>query len=134
MPSISYRWSPSTWRSKKRGRNHVARCPFHTEKTPSFNVNEEKQIFMCFGCGVGGDVFKFVMQVEHLTFPGVGAASSRSGTGSRSPSDAAPGEDAAGDTEVIARAMEEALQLFPPHAAGIRRRTPRAEVSGRDGA
>jgi DNA primase len=54
---------------KKRGRNHVARCPFHTEKTPSFNVSEEKQIFMCFGCGVGGDVFKFIMQAEHLSFP-----------------------------------------------------------------
>jgi DNA primase len=54
---------------KKRGRNHVARCPFHTERTPSFNVNEEKQIFMCFGCHVGGDVFKFIMIVEHLTFP-----------------------------------------------------------------
>jgi DNA primase len=54
---------------KKRGRNHVARCPFHTEKTPSFNVNEEKQIFMCFGCGVGGDIFKFIMQAEHLSFP-----------------------------------------------------------------
>jgi len=54
---------------KKRGRNYVARCPFHTEKTPSFSVNPEKQIFMCFGCGVGGDVFKFVMQIEHATFP-----------------------------------------------------------------
>jgi DNA primase len=54
---------------KKRGRNHVARCPFHTEKTPSFNVNEEKQIFHCFGCGVGGDVFKFLMQIEHVSFP-----------------------------------------------------------------
>jgi DNA primase len=54
---------------KKRGRNHVARCPFHTEKTPSFNVSEEKQIFMCFGCGVGGDAFKFIMQVERLSFP-----------------------------------------------------------------
>jgi DNA primase len=54
---------------KKRGRNHVARCPFHNEKTPSFNVNDEKQIFMCFGCGVGGDVFKFIMQIEHLSFP-----------------------------------------------------------------
>ena len=53
---------------KKRGRNHVARCPFHNEKTPSFNVSEEKQIFMCFGCGVGGDVFRFIMQIEHLTF------------------------------------------------------------------
>jgi len=54
---------------KKRGRNHVARCPFHNEKTPSFNVNEEKQIFMCFGCGLGGDVFKFVMQIENYSFP-----------------------------------------------------------------
>lgn len=54
---------------KKRGRNHVARCPFHNEKTPSFNVNEEKQIFMCFGCGLGGDVFKFIMQMENLGFP-----------------------------------------------------------------
>ncbi len=54
---------------KKRGRNHEARCPFHTEKTASFKVSEEKQIFMCFGCGAGGDAFKFVMLVEHLTFP-----------------------------------------------------------------
>jgi DNA primase len=54
---------------KKRGRNYQARCPFHNEKTPSFNVNEEKQIFMCFGCGVGGDIFKFIMQIEHLSFP-----------------------------------------------------------------
>src|SRR6266516_3799983 len=54
---------------KKRGRNHVACCPFHNEKTPSFNVNPEKQIFMCFGCGIGGDVFKFLMQIEHVTFP-----------------------------------------------------------------
>src|SRR5215510_8165729 len=54
---------------RKRGRNHVARCPFHAEKTPSFNVNEEKQIFHCFGCGVGGDAFKFIMMVEHLSFP-----------------------------------------------------------------
>jgi DNA primase len=54
---------------KKRGRNHVARCPFHTEKNPSFNVSEEKQIFMCFGCGVGGDAFKFIMLIEHLSFP-----------------------------------------------------------------
>ncbi len=54
---------------KKRGRNHVARCPFHNEKTPSFNVSEEKQIFMCFGCGLGGDLFKFAMQIENITFP-----------------------------------------------------------------
>jgi DNA primase len=54
---------------KRSGRNHVARCPFHNEKTPSFNVNEDKQIFHCFGCGVGGDIFKFIMQIETLPFP-----------------------------------------------------------------
>ena len=54
---------------KKLGRNHIGLCPFHSEKTPSFTVNEEKGIFHCFGCGVGGNVFSFLMNHEHLTFP-----------------------------------------------------------------
>ncbi len=54
---------------KKVGRNYLGICPFHAEKTPSFTVNEEKGIFHCFGCGVGGNVFHFLMQYEHLTFP-----------------------------------------------------------------
>jgi DNA primase len=54
---------------KKTGKNHVGLCPFHAEKTPSFNVNPDKQIFHCFGCGVGGDVFKFVELQEGLNFP-----------------------------------------------------------------
>ena len=54
---------------RKSGRNHVARCPFHNEKTASFSVNEERQIFHCFGCGLGGDVFRFLMQIEGLSFP-----------------------------------------------------------------
>jgi DNA primase len=53
---------------KKRGRNHLGLCPFHTEKTPSFSVNPEKQIFHCFGCGTGGNVFSFLMRYENLSF------------------------------------------------------------------
>jgi DNA primase len=54
---------------KRTGKNHLGLCPFHSEKTPSFNVNPEKQIFHCFGCGEGGDVFKFLELQEGLNFP-----------------------------------------------------------------
>ena len=54
---------------KKAGSNFRALCPFHQEKTPSFNVNPAKQIFHCFGCGVGGNVFGFLMRQEGFTFP-----------------------------------------------------------------
>ena len=54
---------------KKSGQNFMALCPFHNEKTPSFSVSGSKQIFKCFGCGVGGDVFQFVSQIERLSFP-----------------------------------------------------------------
>ncbi len=53
---------------KKVGRNYVGLCPFHTEKTPSFTVSPEKQIFYCFGCGTGGNVFNFLMNHEGLSF------------------------------------------------------------------
>ena len=56
-------------RLKKRGRGWEGLCPFHEEKTPSFSVDPDKGLYYCFGCHQGGDVFKFVMQVEHLNFP-----------------------------------------------------------------
>lgn len=54
---------------EKKGKDYVGLCPFHQEKTPSFTVNEEKQFFKCFGCGKGGNVFKFLMYKDNLTFP-----------------------------------------------------------------
>lgn len=53
---------------KKRGANYIACCPFHNEKTPSFNVNPVRQIYKCFGCGQGGDAIKFVMDVEGIGY------------------------------------------------------------------
>jgi DNA primase len=55
-------------RLKKRGKNFIALCPFHTEKTPSFNVNPERQIYHCFGCGKGGNAITFLMEHEKMSF------------------------------------------------------------------
>jgi DNA primase len=54
---------------KKKGRDYAACCPFHSEKTPSFYVSQTKQIFKCFGCGKGGTVFDFIMEIEGCSFP-----------------------------------------------------------------
>jgi len=54
---------------RKTGVNYTGLCPFHKEKTPSFSVNVDKQIFYCFGCGEGGDVFAFLMKMNQMTFP-----------------------------------------------------------------
>src|SRR5688572_29992417 len=54
---------------KRAGGNFVALCPFHKEKSPSFYVTPSKQIFHCFGCHKGGDVFTFIQEYENLTFP-----------------------------------------------------------------
>ena len=54
---------------RRRGNKHVGLCPFHSEKAPSFTVDEEKQLFHCFGCNAGGDIFTLVMERENLSFP-----------------------------------------------------------------
>ncbi len=97
---------------KKRGRNYVARCPFHNEKTPSFNVSEEKQIFMCFGCGLGGDVFKFIMHIEHLSFPeAVKFIAERHGIAL--PEAAAPDSDkTASSKDRLRKIMDAAVDLY----------------------
>lgn len=57
-------------RLKKTGQNFVGLCPFHSEDTPSFTVNRQRQMFYCFGCNVGGDVFEFIKRREAMDFPG----------------------------------------------------------------
>lgn len=53
---------------KRSGRNYFGLCPFHNEKSPSFSVSPDKQIFHCFGCGVGGNVFHFIQKIENISF------------------------------------------------------------------
>lgn len=53
---------------QKKGSNHMGLCPFHNEKSPSFSVSQSKQMYHCFGCGVGGNVFTFIMEYENFTF------------------------------------------------------------------
>ena len=57
-----------TVRLKKAGSSYIGLCPFHNEKTPSFSVSPRRGIFKCFGCGEGGDVIRFVMKSESLSF------------------------------------------------------------------
>ena len=56
---------------KKAGKNFKGLCPFHSEKTPSFSVSPEKRIYHCFGCGAGGNVYKFLMEIQSISFPDV---------------------------------------------------------------
>ena len=53
---------------KRSGANYFGLCPFHNEKTPSFSVSPDKQIYYCFGCGKGGGVINFIMEIDQLTF------------------------------------------------------------------
>ncbi|MBN1496763.1 MAG: DNA primase [Spirochaetes bacterium] len=66
IQDIVKRYVPSL---KKRGKNYTGLCPFHKEKTPSFSVSPDKQIFYCFGCHTGGNIFTFISKIERLDFP-----------------------------------------------------------------
>ena len=76
---------------KKRGKNYLGLCPFHQEKTPSFTVSAEKQMYHCFGCGVGGNVFTFVMEHEKVSFiEAVRTLAERAGISLPSPEEGSP--------------------------------------------
>ena len=80
-------------RLKKTGQNFTGLCPFHSEKTPSFAVHPVKQIYHCFGCGVGGDVFQFVMEVDKCPFPeAVRVVAEKSGIAIPKPRERSPEE------------------------------------------
>jgi DNA primase len=104
------------------GTNWKGLCPFHAEKTPSFNVNPSKGIFHCFGCGVGGDIFGFLMRQERLTFPeALRALARRAGIDLAD----APAGAGAGEREGLYRAMERAAAFYAEmlwSAAGARAR------------
>ncbi|MFT5143747.1 MAG: DNA primase [Rhodothermales bacterium] len=97
-------------RLKKRGSNYIGLCPFHTEKTPSFNVNPSLGIFKCFGCGEGGDVFSFLARVETLSFPeAVTALAERVGIHIE---DSGEPDEAASAREAILHALQFAARYF----------------------
>ena len=54
---------------KKKGSSYFGLCPFHNEKSPSFSVSRDKQMYYCFGCGAGGNVYTFLMEYENFSFP-----------------------------------------------------------------
>src|SRR5213076_3539956 len=94
---------------KKAGQNWKGLCPFHMEKTPSFMVNPRKGIFHCFGCGVGGDAFGFLMRQDRLAFPeAVRALAQRAGV--ELPTQRTPETD--GKLEGLRRIMTLAAQFY----------------------
>jgi DNA primase len=95
---------------RKAGQNYKGLCPFHAEKTPSFMVNPRKGIFHCFGCGVGGDMFGFLMRQDRLSFPEAVRALARQ-AGVALPEDRGPRPGDSG-REALYRAMELAASFY----------------------
>jgi DNA primase len=96
---------------RKRGKNYVGLCPFHSEKTPSFTVNAEKQVYHCFGCGVGGNVFTFVMEHEKVSFAeAVRFLADRAGITLPAPSPEA--EALASEAEILYNVMRLSARFF----------------------
>ena len=118
---------------KRAGENWKALCPFHAEKTPSFMVNPKKGIFHCFGCGVGGDAFGFLMRQDRLAFPeAVRALAERAGV-------ALPAErrsDADGQRETLLKTMALAAEFYQdalwnrPEGEGARRYLEKRGIAG----
>ncbi len=98
---------------KKAGQNLKGLCPFHTEKTPSFTVSPAKQIFHCFGCNTGGDMFSFLTRYENLTFPeALNMLAKRAGVELRT----RPGSvQKTGEKEIMVSIHKDSLAFFEHH-------------------
>jgi DNA primase len=98
---------------KKRGVNYIACCPFHSEKTPSFNVHPGKGIYKCFGCGAGGDVFGFIMQIEGCSYPeSVRIVAQKHGIPIPAAEEGEDFKKLTRDREVVLRLNERATEFF----------------------
>ncbi len=96
---------------KRAGNSFKALCPFHKEKTPSFHVNPQRQIYHCFGCGAGGDVFRFIMEYEGVDFNTALRMLARR-AGIRLEFHERKGEKSRPDKEAVYRALESAARFF----------------------
>lgn len=101
---------------KKAGRSYKAPCPFHNEKTPSFIVSQDKQIYHCFGCGAGGNVFSFLMKHENLEFPEVVEMLAQK-AGIQLPREAGGSRQSSSLANELYRIEEMACQYFQTHLA-----------------
>jgi DNA primase len=100
-------------RLKKSGQNFTGLCPFHAEKSPSFAVHPTKQIYHCFGCQVGGDVFKFVMEMEKCAFPeAIRIVAEKCGIAVPAPRDRSPEERRENQQRSLILEMHRAAQAF----------------------
>jgi DNA primase len=115
---------------KRAGRNFVGLCPFHQEKTPSFNVSPDRQIYHCFGCGVTGDAFRFLMEHDHLSFPeAIRTLAERAGV------DLKPFEtgrtDAASEFDLLYKAHAIAVRLYRETLGAKEGEAAREEIARR---
>src|ERR1700688_4641329 len=100
-------------RLKKTGKDFSGLCPFHQEKTPSFTVSPIKQIFYCFGCGKGGDIFNFVMEMERCEFPdALRIVAEKCGISIPKPKPSSPGERTQSSVRATLVEMHRAAQTF----------------------
>jgi len=117
---------------KKAGATYKGLCPFHQEKTPSFNVNRDKGFFKCFGCGAGGDVVKFVEMVEKVAFPeAVRSLANRIGMAIPEPEGGGEDRAAAAEREALVKLHETALAFFKEQLAGPAGARARRELESR---